>query len=58
MQSRSMDYATYRADSLAGSAILCNYYIQLLSADTSIHGFHDPSMETREDSPGGQLSVF
>ena len=43
----------YRGDSLAGSAILPHYCLQLFSAhrSTSIHGTHDPSMETREDSP-------
>jgi hypothetical protein len=48
----------YRRDTLPGGAILCNYYIPQISADISIHESHDPSMETREDSPGGQFVGF
>jgi hypothetical protein len=48
----------YMADSLAGGALLCNYYILQISADTSIHRYHDPSTETREDSRGRQFAGF
>ena len=48
----------YRGDTLTGRGLLCNYCLQLFSTDTSIHGSHDPSMETREDSPGGQWAGF
>ena len=48
--------SAYRGDTLVGAAILCNYYLQLFSTDTSIHGSHDPSMEIREDFPGRQCA--
>jgi hypothetical protein len=48
----------YRGDSLADAGILYNYIIQLFSTDTSINNPHDRSMETREDSPGGQWAGF
>jgi hypothetical protein len=51
-------YYTYMGNTLPGAAILCNYCFQLFSVDTSIHESHDPSMETREDTPGRQFAGF
>ena len=42
----------------SSSGFLCNYCLQLFSGDTSIHWSHDPSMETREDSPTHQWAGF
>ena len=49
------NWCTYRGDVLAGGALLCHYYLQLFSADTSIHGTHEPSMKTTEGSPRGEF---
>ena len=46
--------ATARGDTPAGGAFLGHSCFQLFSARMSIHGSHDPSIETREDSPARQ----
>jgi hypothetical protein len=43
-------------DSLLGRGILYHCCCQFFSSNTSIHGFHDPSKDTREYSPRCRVS--
>jgi hypothetical protein len=47
---------TYRGDTLQGGGLLCNYCLQLFSADISIHRTHDPSMGNKRRFPRSPVS--